>query len=115
MAHPTLNQKQGTIVNIIAIGLLALGMVAATLSQSDDDASGNINRGGASATGFSLDATPAPLPMQTGAQCTDGILLIERPQSPLLRRPSRIAEDFLIAPFNLFYEDLRLDAARRCE
>ena len=50
MAHPTLNQKQGTIVNIIALGLLALGMVAATLSQSDDDASGNINRGGASAS-----------------------------------------------------------------
>ena len=50
MAHPTLNQKQGTIVNVIALGLIALGMVAATLSQSDDDASGSINRGGASAS-----------------------------------------------------------------
>ena len=47
MAHPTLNQKQGTIVNVVALGLLALGMIAATLSQSDDDASGKINRGGA--------------------------------------------------------------------
>ncbi|WP_291898563.1 DUF3089 domain-containing protein [Maricaulis sp.] len=82
-------------------------------APSNQYASARMHRGGASATGFSLDATPAPLPMQTGAQCTDGILLIERPPSPLLRRPSRIAEDFLIAPFNLFYEDLRLDAARR--
>ena len=39
MAHPTLNQKQGTIVNVVALGLLALGMIAATVSQSDDDAS----------------------------------------------------------------------------
>ncbi|MGB2151955.1 MAG: PQQ-binding-like beta-propeller repeat protein, partial [Parvibaculales bacterium] len=50
MAHPTLNQKQGTIVNVVALGLLALGMIAATISQSDDDASGSINRGGASAS-----------------------------------------------------------------
>ncbi|MGB0479002.1 MAG: hypothetical protein ACPGJJ_06585, partial [Parvibaculales bacterium] len=50
MAHPTLNQKQGTIVNIIALGLLALGMIAATVSQSDDGATGSINRGGASAS-----------------------------------------------------------------
>ena len=29
MAHPTLNQKQGTIVNVVALGLLALGAIAA--------------------------------------------------------------------------------------
>ena len=50
MAHPTLNQKQGTIVNIVALGLLALGMVAATLSQTVDDTSGSINRGEAFAS-----------------------------------------------------------------
>lgn len=82
-------------------------------APSNQYASARMHRGGASATGFSADANPAPLPMQTGAQCADGVLLIERPESRLLRRPSRIAEDFLYAPFNLFYEDLRLDTARR--
>ena len=46
MAHPTLNQKQGTIVNVVALGLLALGMIAATVSQSDDGATGSINVAG---------------------------------------------------------------------
>lgn len=82
-------------------------------APSNQYASARMHRGGASATGFARDANPAPLPMQTGAQCADGVLLIERPDSRLLRRPSRIAEDFRFAPFNLFYEDLRLDAARR--
>ncbi|MFT6662602.1 MAG: hypothetical protein ACJA0K_002611, partial [Maricaulis maris] len=30
-----------------------------------------------------------------------------------LQRPHRLAEDFREPPFNLFYEDLRLDVAQR--
>ena len=39
--------------------------------------------------------------------------MTEQPSSPALRRPDRLGEMFRIPPFNLFYEDLRLDAARR--
>ncbi len=80
---------------------------------SNEYASSRLHRGGAAATGLELDTSPAPIPQQTGAQCVDGILFTEQPRSRLLRRPGRIAEDFRIPPYNLFYEDLRLDAARR--
>lgn len=84
------------------------------LSQpSNQYASARLHRGGVAATGLELGATPAPIPQQTGAQCMDGVLFTERPESRLLRRPLRIAEDFREPPYNLFYEDLRLDAARR--
>lgn len=80
---------------------------------SNEFASARMHRGGVAATGMELDATPAPLPQQTGAQCVDGILFTDQPRTRLLRRPARIAEDFREPPYNLFYEDLRLDAARR--
>ena len=82
-------------------------------APSNQYASARMHRGGAAARGLALDAQPAPIPMQTGAQFADGVLLIERPQSQLLRRQNRIAEDHRVPSFNLFYEDLRLDAARR--
>lgn len=80
---------------------------------SNQYASSRLHRGGVAATGMELDTSPAPIPQQTGAQCVDGILFTEQPRSRLLRRPNRIAEDFREPPYNLFYEDLRLDAARR--
>jgi len=84
------------------------------LSQpSNQYASARLHRGGAAATGLELGVNPAAIPQQTGAQCMDGVLFTERTASRLLRRPSRIAEDYREPPFNLFYEDLRLDAARR--
>ena len=41
------------------------------------------------------------------------MLFVEQPGSRLLRRGSRLAEEYRVPEFNLFYEDLRLDAARR--
>lgn len=81
--------------------------------RSNEYASARLHRGGVAAEGFSEDAIPAPIPAQTGAQCADGLLMIETVRSPALRRPDRLAEDFREPPFNLFYEDLRMDAARR--
>lgn len=80
---------------------------------SNQYASARLHRGGVAAIDLELGASPAPLPQQTGAQCMDGVLFTERTSSSLLRRPSRIAEDFREPPYNLFYEDIRLDAARR--
>ncbi len=71
------------------------------------------HRGGASAEGLMLGERPSPLANQTGAQCQDGLLIIEQPRSRSLRRPSRLAEVRRAPPFNLFYADIEADAERR--
>ena len=71
------------------------------------------HRGGAAAEGLILGERPSPLANQTGAQCQDGLLIIEQPRSRSLRRPSRLAEVRRAPPFNLFYADIEADAERR--
>ncbi|MGY6533512.1 DUF3089 domain-containing protein [Glycocaulis sp.] len=71
------------------------------------------HRGGAAAEGLMLGERPSPLANQTGAQCQDGLLIIEQPRSRSLRRPSRLAEVRRAPPFNLFYADIEADAERR--
>jgi len=50
---------------------------------------------------------------QTGAQCEDGLLLVDKPRSRSLRRPLGISARFWTLPSNLFFEDLRLNARER--
>ena len=83
--------------------------------QSEDYAPPRLHLGGVAAEGLELGAMPAPAPKQTGAQCMDGVLLIDKPKQKSLRRPSRFGGKFRTPPFNLFYEDLRVDAARRVQ
>ena len=92
-------------------GLLCINPILG--ARSSAYASARQHRGGVAAEGLPPDATPAPIPGQTGAQCADGILFVDEPRHRDLQRPNRLAEDFREPPFNLFYEDLRLDAARR--
>lgn len=92
-------------------GLLCVNPVLGT--RSSEYATARQHRGGVAAEGLPPDTTPAPIPGQTSAQCADGILFVDVPRHRDLQRPHRLAEDFREPPFNLFYEDLRLDAARR--
>ncbi|MEN0652165.1 MULTISPECIES: DUF3089 domain-containing protein [Hyphobacterium] len=92
-------------------GLLCVNPILGT--RSIDFAPARLHRGGAAAEGIEGDTLPPIQTGQTGAQCVDGVLMTEQPNSPALRRPDRLGETFRIPPFNLFYEDLRLDAARR--
>lgn len=71
------------------------------------------HRGGAAAEGLQLGERPSPLASQTGAQCQNGLLIIDEPRSRTLRRPSRLAEVRRAPPFNLFYADIEADAVRR--
>ncbi len=80
-----------------------------------DYAPARLHLGGVAAEGLGEEANPAPMPSQTGAQCQDGILLLDKPKSKSLRRPSRFGGQFRTIPANLFYEDLRQDAARRVQ
>lgn len=94
-------------------GLLCTNPILA--ARSTDYAPARMHRGGVDAEGFALDARPAPLPAQVGAQCDGGVLLVDQPRSRSLRRPRRLAEDYREPPFNLFYEDLRVDVLRRSQ
>jgi hypothetical protein len=92
-------------------GLLCVNPILG--SRTTDYAPARLHQGGAQASGFRDGTNPAALPAQTGAQCMDGVLMTEPPRSRSLQRPSRLAEHFRLPPFNLFYEDLRIDAERR--
>ncbi|MEO1038098.1 MAG: DUF3089 domain-containing protein [Pseudomonadota bacterium] len=82
-------------------------------TTAEDYAPARLHRGGAAAEALAPGDAPSPLSAQTGAQCQNGVLMIEEPRSAVLRRPGRLGEDRRIAPFNLFYFDLQADAQRR--
>jgi len=82
---------------------------------SEDYAPRRLHLGGVAAEGIDPETVPAPLPKQTGAECQDGILLVDRPKSRSLRRPIKFGGKFRTLPSNLFYEDLRHNAQRRVE
>ena len=82
---------------------------------STDYAPARLHLGGVAAEGLDVGTQPAPSSQQTGVQCQDGILLIDKPRQKSLRRPSRFGGKFRTKPSNLFYEDLRIDAARRVQ
>jgi len=92
-------------------GLLCINPILG--ARTSEYATARQHRGGVAAEGLPPDTLPAPVPGQTSAQCADGILFVDEPRHRDLQRPNRLAEDFREPPFNLFYEDLRLDVARR--
>ncbi|MEO0878638.1 MAG: DUF3089 domain-containing protein [Pseudomonadota bacterium] len=69
--------------------------------------------GAASATGLRLTDTPPPLPNAVGAQCIDGVLIVDPPEQDYLRRHGWFAEKWKPLTFNLFYYDLAQNAALR--
>ncbi|HAQ33757.1 MAG: hypothetical protein CMF74_04390 [Maricaulis sp.] len=103
----------GRLALTLGRGLLCVNPILGAVST--DFAPARLHRGGAVAEGIEEDTLPPILTGQTGAQCVDGVLMTEQPSSPSLRRPDRLGETFRIPPFNLFYEDLRFDAAHRTE
>lgn len=102
---------EGTLDFVDGRGLLCVNPLLSAVSN--EYASARQHRGGVAAEGLDPDAVPAPIPAQTGAQCADGVLFFEQPRSRALHRPRRLVEDYRLPPFNLFYEDLRFDVARR--
>jgi len=82
-------------------------------NRSTDYAPNRLHKGGIAAEGIEPDMLPSPLVKQTGAQCQDGILYVDRPKSRALRRPIRLGGRYHTLPSNLFYEDLRINAEKR--
>jgi len=84
-------------------------------TTDSDYAPARLHLGGVAAEGLDVETLPVPMPHQTGAQCQDGVLLLDKPKSKSLRRISRFGGRYRTLPSNLFYEDLRVDAARRVQ
>lgn len=84
-------------------------------SRSGDYAPERLHKGGVAAEGLEPDIRPAAQPNQVGAQCSDGVLLVDRPRSSALRRPLKVGGKFRTLPSNLFYEDLKQNAVKRVE
>lgn len=84
-------------------------------NRSTDYAPSRLHLGGVAGEGIDPDMVPAPLIRQTGAQCQDGILYVDKPKSRVLRRPIKFGGKFKTLPSNLFYEDLRVNAEKRVE
>ncbi len=84
-------------------------------TDGTDYAPARLHLGGVAAEGLGEDVAPAPMPQQTGAQCQGGILLLDKPKQKSFRRPNRFGGKYRTLPFNLFYEDLRVDARRRVQ
>jgi len=84
-------------------------------NRSEDYAPARLHLGGVAAEGLDPDMSPAPLTKQSGAQCEDGILYVDKPKSKSLRRPLKVGGKFRTLPSNLFYEDLRVNAEKRVQ
>lgn len=84
-------------------------------SRSEDYAPRRLHKGGVAAEGLEPDLNPAPLTKQSGAQCEQGILLVDKPRSRTLRRPIKVGAKFRTLPSNLFYEDLKQNAVTRVD
>ncbi len=84
-------------------------------TRDTDYTPARLHLGGVAAEGLGFDTKPVAMPQQTGAQCQDGVLLLDKPKSKSLRRPSRFGGKYRTLPYNLFYEDLKVDAKRRIQ
>ncbi len=84
-------------------------------NRSNDYAPRRLHKGGVAAIGLEPGIEPAPRSKQIGAQCQDGLLYVDKPKSRSLRRPFRIGGQYRTLPFNLFYEDIRQNAALRVQ
>ena len=84
-------------------------------NRSEDYAPARLHLGGVAAEGLDPDMSPAALTKQSGAQCEDGILYVDKPKSKSLRRPLKVGAKFRTLPSNLFYEDLKVNAKKRVQ
>ncbi len=84
-----------------------------TWTPSENYAPESQHRGGAAAEGLELGETPSAMANQTGAQCQNGVLMIDQPRANALRRAGRLVEDRRTPGFNLFYMDLAHNVAER--
>lgn len=84
-------------------------------TDTDEYIGPDSHKGGASATGLRLGEPPPPVLRAVGAQCVDGVLVVDRPKQAFLRRGDWFGAEWRAPNFNLFYADLAADAQERAD
>jgi hypothetical protein len=84
-----------------------------TFAVNEERADAAEHAGAASATGLAFGATPPSLPRLIGAQCVDGVLIVDTPRQAFLRRNAAFGAKWKARSYNLFFFDLAEDAAQR--
>ncbi len=84
-------------------------------TRDEDYAPARLHLGGIAAEGLGRDQIAVPARRQFGAQCEEGILIIDTPKERSLRRPIRFGGKFRTLHSNLFYEDLRQNILLRVQ
>lgn len=102
---------QGGLAFVADRGLLCINPLLWTTTE--DYAPARLHRGGAAAEGLTLEDAPSAMANQTGAQCQNGVLMIERPRVKALQRQNRLGEHRRVPQYNLFYSDLQENAELR--
>ncbi len=69
--------------------------------------------GAASATGPGYGQNPVIIEHAISANCEDGLVMVDQPKQKYLRKPSLFGAKWAPPTFNLFYEDIRLNAEMR--
>lgn len=82
---------------------------------SSDFAPSRLHKGAIAARGLPEGTNPPAIDHQFGAQCEDGLLVIDTPKTHNLRRPARFGGHYRTPPYNLFSEDIRLNMLTRIE
>ena len=69
--------------------------------------------GAASATGPGYGQDPVIIEQAISATCDDGIVMVSKTKKKYLKRPKYFGGKWAPLPYNLFYEDIRLNAVAR--
>ncbi len=103
--------KEGGLISMAYPEILCVNPIGWTISEAPQGAEGHL--GAASATGLPIRERPPAITQAIGAQCDNGVLMIDRPRQSFLRRRHWFGDHWRPQDFNLFYYDLAADASRR--
>jgi hypothetical protein len=82
---------------------------------TDDLVSNEEHLGAATLTGQPFSQDPAVVQKAVDVQCVEGIAMLSEPTQRWLRRPKQFGAQWAPLDYNLFYQDLRVNAAQRTE
>lgn len=96
--------KRGDLVSMKSGTLVCVNPLSWTVDSGYQPPERNI--GAASATGIARGSPPPAIAKAVGAECVNGILVVDNPRRRFLRRGDWFGAKWKAQPFNLFYYDL---------
>ena len=105
--------NDGTLESVTGAPLVCVNPL--TWRTDEVYAPSELNIGAASATGVGFSASPPALKGAVGARCDRGILVVDRPRQPYLRRGDWFGAKWRAQPFNLFFHDIAANLPQRLD